>query len=138
MSWWRLDVHAASRSQTARAALERAGRAAHHARIPALSAEVESAVATLNAPAARLIANGNERLLRLDEVESLIKSKALVIDACRHLVRNGRAVVPLASRPVLFALVRALGEAWPGDVTRECCCRGPSARESPTNRIGRD
>jgi hypothetical protein len=106
-------------TRSARAALDRAVRAAHLARIPALSAEVESAVETLNAPAARLIANGDERLLRLDEVESLMKSKALVIDACRHLVRNGRAVVPLASRPVLFALVRALGEAWPGDVTRD-------------------
>jgi hypothetical protein len=106
-------------TKAARAALERARRAAHHARIPALSAEVESAVATLNAPAARLISNGDERLLRLDEVESLMKSNALVIDACRHLVRNGRAIVPLASRPVLFALVRALGEAWPGDVGRD-------------------
>jgi hypothetical protein len=106
-------------AKPARAALERARRAAHQARIPALSAEVESAVATLNAPAARLIANGDDRLLRLDEVESLMESKTLVIDACRHLVRSGRAVVPLATRPVLFALVRALGEAWPGEATRD-------------------
>jgi hypothetical protein len=106
-------------TRSAGAALERAVRAAHLARIPALSAEVESAVDTLNAPAARLIAQGGERLLRLDEVEFLIRSQTLVIDACRHLVRNGRVVVPLASRPVLFALVRALGEAWPADVTRD-------------------
>ena len=106
-------------ARSARAALERAGRAAHHARIPALSAEVESAVEMLNAPAARLITNGDERLIRLDEVESLIASKALVVDACRHLVRNGRTVVPLASRPVVFALVRELAEAWPGDVARD-------------------
>ena len=104
---------------SARAALKRAKRAAHHARIPALSAEVESAAAALDAPAARLIANGDERLIRLDEVESVITSKALVIDACRHVVRNGRTVVPLASRPVLFALVRTLGEAWPNDVARD-------------------
>ena len=28
-------------------------------------------------------------------------------------------MVSLATRPVLFALVRALGEAWPGDVARD-------------------
>jgi hypothetical protein len=28
-------------------------------------------------------------------------------------------MIPLASRPVLFALARALGEAWPGDVARD-------------------
>jgi hypothetical protein len=27
--------------------------------------------------------------------------------------------VPLASRPILFALARALGEAWPGDADRQ-------------------
>src|SRR4029077_6314818 len=30
----------------------------------------------------------------------------------------GNTVVSLATRPVLFALARALGEAWPGDVPR--------------------
>src|SRR4029077_10575590 len=32
--------------------------------------------------------------------------------------RDARTVVSLARRPVLFALARALGEAWPGDVPR--------------------
>ena len=32
--------------------------------------------------------------------------------------RGGGIVVPLATRPVLFALVRELAEAWPGDVSR--------------------
>src|SRR6202023_2380239 len=58
-------------------------------------------------------------LLLLEEVEALLASKALVVDACRHVVRNSRMVVSLARRPVLFALVRALGEAWPGDVPRD-------------------
>jgi hypothetical protein len=40
------------------------------------------------------------------------------VDACRHVVRDARTVVSLARRPVLFALARALGEAWPGDVPR--------------------
>jgi hypothetical protein len=106
-------------TKTARAALARAGRAAHHAGIPALAAEVESASLILNTPAARLIASGEERLLLLEEVEALLASRALVVDACRHAVRDARTVVSLARRPVLFALVRALGEAWPADVSRD-------------------
>src|SRR5262245_14721933 len=107
------------RTKAARAALARAGRAAAHARIPPLTAEVEGASLVLNTPAARLIAGGREKLLLLDEVEALLASKALVVDACRHVVRNTRTVVSLARRPVLFALARALGEAWPGDVPRD-------------------
>ena len=107
------------RTKAARVALARAERAARHAGIPALTAEVESASLVLNTPAARLIAHGEERLLRLEEVEALLASKALVVDACRHVVRHARTVVSLARRPVLFALARALGEAWPGDVPRE-------------------
>jgi hypothetical protein len=34
-----------------------------------------------------------------------------------------RGVVSLATRPVLFALARALGEAWPGDVPRDMLVR---------------
>jgi len=103
----------------ARAALERAGRAAHYAGIPALTAEVASASLVLSTPAARLIARGEERLLRLEEVEALLASGALVVDACRHVVRDARTVISLASRPVLFALARALAEAWPADVPRD-------------------
>jgi hypothetical protein len=106
------------RTKTARAALARAERAARHADIPALTAEVESAALVLSTPAARLIARGEERLLLLEEVEALLASKALVVDACRHVVRDASTVVSLARRPVLFALARALGEAWPGDVSR--------------------
>jgi hypothetical protein len=107
------------RTKPARAALARAERAARDARIPALTAEVESASLVLRTPAARLIANGGERLLLLAEVEALLASKALVVDACRHVVRHARSVVSLARRPVLFALARALGEAWPGDAPRD-------------------
>jgi hypothetical protein len=107
------------RTKAARAALARAARAARHASIPALTAEVENASLVLNTPAARLIASGRERFLRLEEVETLLTSKALVVDACRHVVRDARTVVSLARRPVLFALARALGEAWPGDVPRD-------------------
>ena len=84
---------------------------------PLHEAEVESASLVLNTPAARLIARGEERLLLLEEVEALLASKALVVDACRHVVRDAGTVVSLARRPV-FALARALGEAWPADVPR--------------------
>ena len=107
------------RTKAARAALARAESAARDARIPALTAEVESATLALNTPAARLIASGEERLLLLEEVEALLASKALVVDACRHVVRDARTVVSLARRPVLFALARALGEAWPEDAPRD-------------------
>jgi hypothetical protein len=106
------------RTKTARAALARAERAARHADIPALTAEVESAYLVLNTPAARLIARGGERLLPLEEVEALLASKAFVVDACRHVVHDAGTVVSLARRPVLFTLARALAEAWPGDVPR--------------------
>jgi hypothetical protein len=106
------------RITVARAALVAAERAAREAGIPALMAEIENTALVLNTPAARLIGPGEERLLLLEEVEALLASGALVIDACRHGVRDAHAVVSLASRPVLFALVRALGEAWPADVPR--------------------
>jgi hypothetical protein len=106
------------RTKTARAALARAETTARHADIPALMAEVESASLVLNTPAARLIARGEERPLLLEEVEALLASGALVVDACRHVVRDGGMVISLATRPVLFALARALAEGWPGDVPR--------------------
>ncbi len=106
------------RTKAARAAFARAKRAARHARIPALTAEVEGASLVLKVPAARLIARGEQRILFLEEVEALHASRALVLDACLHVVRDAHAVVSLARRPVLFALARALGEAWPEDVPR--------------------
>jgi hypothetical protein len=105
-------------TKAARAALTRAEHAAREAYIPALIAEVKSASLVMNTPAARLSTRGDERLLLLEEVEALLASGTLVVDACRHVVRDATMVVSLATRPVLFALARALGEAWPGDVPR--------------------
>jgi hypothetical protein len=107
------------RTRDARAALKRAGRVAAHANIHALTAEVESAVATLDKPAARLIAKGQDRPLLLDEVEKLLESEALIVDGCRHVVRHGNTVIALATRPVLLTLARTLAEAWPDDVARD-------------------
>jgi len=106
-------------TKAARAALERAGHAAQHAGIAALTAEVESARHILDTPAARLIIGGQEQPLLLDEIEALLASPTLVVDACRYVVRDAGASVSLVRRPVLFALARALGEAWPADVPRE-------------------
>ncbi len=103
-------------TKAARDALARARLAACQADVPGLMAEVESASLVLNTPAARLIANGAERTLLLEDVEALQASNALVVDACRYVVRAADNAVSLASRPVLFELARALGEAWPGDV----------------------
>jgi hypothetical protein len=107
------------RTNAARAALARAEHAARDARIPALVAEVERAALLLSTPAARVVANGHERLLLLEDAEALLASNALVVDALRHVVRHRDHTVSLATRPVLFALARALGEAWPNDVSRD-------------------
>jgi hypothetical protein len=107
------------RTKVARAALARAECAARQSGIPAQMAEVEGASLLLNTPAARLITRGAEQLLSLEEVEAVIESGALVVDGCRHVVRGTDTVVSLARRPVLFALARALGEAWPGDLSRD-------------------
>ena len=127
------------RTKAARAALARAQRAAAEADIPALTAEVESAFLVMDTPAARLIARDGGRLLLLDEVEALLASEALVVDACRHVVRHAGQVVSLATRPVLFALARALGEACPAEVPRSTLVarafRGKQADESHRARL---
>jgi hypothetical protein len=102
----------------ARAALARANEAAYRAGVPALIAEAAEARAALDRPAARRLAPGGEQPLRLDEVEALLASQALVVDGCRRGLSAGAIWQPLASRPVLFTLARALAQAWPGDVAR--------------------
>ncbi|NCT85646.1 MAG: helix-turn-helix domain-containing protein, partial [Comamonadaceae bacterium] len=75
--------------------------------------------AALDQPAARRVAAGVARPLRLADVAALLDSGALVVDACRHGVRAGGGWLALARRPLLFTLVRALAEAWPGDAGRD-------------------
>ncbi|MGH8243948.1 MAG: helix-turn-helix domain-containing protein, partial [Steroidobacteraceae bacterium] len=95
----------------ARAALARARGAAEHAQLPALMAEVAEARAALDRPVARRVQDGDEETLRLDEVESLIASGSLVLDACRRGLRAGATWRSLARRPLLFELARALAVA---------------------------
>ncbi|RYE30390.1 MAG: helix-turn-helix domain-containing protein [Hyphomicrobiales bacterium] len=106
-------------ARDARAALADAQDAAGKAGIPALIAEVEAARRLLGEPAARLIADGTERPMLLDAVEDLQASQVLIVDACRHGARDRNSAVSLATRPVLFALLRALAEAWPQDAPRD-------------------
>ncbi len=107
------------RTAPAREALQRAQAAAERARVPALMAEVSEALATLDRPAARRLQVGGESLLRLDDVEALFASEALVVDGCRRGIQRGAARWSLTRRPVLFMLARALAESWPGDVERD-------------------
>ena len=107
------------RAAEAAAAIGRAHAAALAAGIPALIAEVGRARRALLAPSARLVRGGVVRPVRLDEVEVLFASGDLIVDACRRAVRGPARSVPLAGRPVLFALVGALAEAWPADVPRD-------------------
>jgi DNA-binding transcriptional ArsR family regulator len=107
------------RIREARAALIRAQDAARTAQVSSLSAEIEKAVQILQTPAARLLTPDGDRLLLLEDVEDVLASNALVVDACRYVVRHQTAVIHLASRPVLFNLVQALAEAWPQDVARD-------------------
>ncbi|MES5047199.1 helix-turn-helix domain-containing protein [Rhizobium nepotum] len=106
-------------AKAARDALDRARIAAAGVGNAALKVEVDRAVQAFEAPAARLVARHGGRLLRLEEVEFLFASDVLIIDACRNVVRGKTAIIALASRPVLLALMRVLGEAWPEDVSRE-------------------
>jgi hypothetical protein len=124
------------RISAAQAALARAHEAADRAGVPALLAEVAEVRATLDRPAARRLSHGGEQALRLDEVSELLTSGALVVDACRRGLRAGNVWVPLASRPVLFALARALAEAWPGDVDRQAliACAFRTRRPDETHR----
>jgi len=127
------------RTDAAQAALASAHEAADRARVPALVAEVAEARAALDRPAARRLFPGGEQALRLDAVEELLASGALVVDACRRGLRSGSKWLPLARRPVLFALARALAEAWPGDLDRQaliaCAFRARRPDESHRARL---
>ncbi len=120
----------------AQAALGRAQEAALQAHVPALLAEVAEMRSALERPAARRLSAEGEQTLRLGEVAALLASDALVVDACRRGLGAGDSWQPLARRPVLFSLARALAEAWPGDVDREALieCAFRTRRPDETHR----
>jgi DNA-binding transcriptional ArsR family regulator len=107
------------RAGQAREALASAREAAARSGIGALSAEVEQAGRTLVLPAARLVSRSDARPLTLTEVEALLASPDLVVDGCRRTARRARQFVRLSRRPVLFALLCGLAQAWPGEARRD-------------------
>lgn len=107
------------RSEAARGALLRAEQLARESGISSLMSEVERAATVLTRPMARLVARGRDQILRLDEVEALLASDALVADACANALQFGGIRISLAGRPMLFALLRELAAAWPADVPRD-------------------
>lgn len=122
VGYWLAKASLAMRNLHAAEAAEHLGearRAAAESRIAALTAEVDGAEAVLTAPAAILRRGDDASPVDLGSIERLFATEALVVDATRHLVRQGTASVTLASRPVLFALVEALAEHFPQGVARE-------------------
>lgn len=106
-------------TRAARAALDHAREHAQRAGIPTLAAEVAEARTALERPAARRVHPGPTQALRLDQVEALFASGTLVVDACRRGMRAGSTWIGLARRPILFSLLHALAQGWPGDLDRD-------------------
>ena len=118
--------------------LARAQEEATTSGVAALVAEIQRAVSALEAPCARLLdetgmlgplphvrsgelersARTGWRTVALATVERALGANALVIDGIRRAARVPGRVVPLARRPVLFAIAEALGERWPADTAR--------------------
>lgn len=103
----------------ARDALSRARRALegapHHLLMRALVALEQE----LSRPIARLLRRGVLRDADLFDIEAVSRGELLLIDACRRLALGGRVTIPLARRPVLFAVLLVLGRAWPASVPRD-------------------
>jgi hypothetical protein len=100
-------------------AFKRAEHAAAQARVPALIAEVAHAREALDRPAARRVTAAAVHDLLLADVEALLASQHVVVDACRRGVAAAGQWQPLARRPVLFTLARDLAQAWPGEADRD-------------------
>ena len=104
---------------SAQKALQRAERWASAARITIFSREIAAQKALLAAPAASALSRGHARSLTLTELETLLTdASSMLVDARELAVRGNGTRVELGRRPVLFALVRALAEAWPEPAAR--------------------
>ena len=125
------------RLQTSRAhaALNRAEGIARAAGIRSLIAEVESVIQILKAPAASLVAGTSRRLVLLEEVEALVASDNLVVDACRYSVRVADKEVSLTTRPVLFGLAKSSARRGPAMSRGERLLPVCFAARMPTNPI---
>lgn len=124
---------------SAKAAFARALAAAHRSRLPALLAEIANAQASLDRTAAQRLFADREQELRLDEVAALLATNVLVVDGCRRGLGVDATWQPLAGRPMLFTLARALAQAWPDPVDRNMLIarafRTPCSDESHRARL---
>ena len=107
------------RIREGRGALQQAQHFALASGIAGLVAEVDPLLDNLEAQFALLHRRGASERLTVDAIEDLFASRLFIIDAGRNVARREQILVSLAGRPVLFALLRALGEAWPGPQTRD-------------------
>jgi tetratricopeptide (TPR) repeat protein len=103
----------------ARTALARARHFLDEAPNPLLARALVALEQELSLPVARLQRGGVLREADLFAIEDASRGELLLVDACRRLARAGRVTIPLARRPVLFALLIALARAWPAPVPRD-------------------
>jgi hypothetical protein len=103
----------------AREALKKAREAMAAAPNELLARALVALEVELSQPVARLERGGVLRTADLFAIEAASSGAVLLVDACRRLVIGGRASVPLAKRPVLFALLFVLARAWPNGVARD-------------------
>jgi hypothetical protein len=112
----------AIRALAARAALDSlacARRCLEDAPHPLLERALAALQRELSRPVARILRAGTPRDADLFAIEDVSRGQVLLVDACRRLSIGGHVTIPLARRPVLFALLLALGRAWPASVARD-------------------
>ncbi|WP_224242782.1 tetratricopeptide repeat protein [Hyalangium gracile] len=103
----------------ARDALTRARRALEEAPHHLLARALLALEQELSRPIARVLRGGELRDADLFTIEDVSRGEVLLVDACRRLAIGGRVTIPLARRPVLFALLLVLARAWPASVPRD-------------------
>jgi tetratricopeptide (TPR) repeat protein len=103
----------------AREALTRARKSLEQAPNALLARALVAVEQELTRPLARLVREGRVREADLFVIEDASRGEVLLVDACRRLAIGGRVTVPLARRPVLFALLLELARAWPASLSRD-------------------
>lgn len=106
-------------AREARDALARARGCLGKAPNRALARALEALEEELSRPVARLLRHGVLHAADLFAIEEAARGELLLVDACRLLARAGNATIPLARRPILFALLLELARAFPASVPRD-------------------
>lgn len=106
-------------ASAARDALTRARNALESAPNALLARALVAIEQELTRPIARLVRGGRTQEADLFVIEEASRGEVLLVDGCRRIAIGGRVIVPLARRPVLFALLLELARAWPAPVPRD-------------------